>query len=249
MTTMRLQKFLLVLAALAISAAPSSAQKQTPPAGGPAKPFTLPAHETYLLPNGLKVTLVPYGTLPKVTVSLVVRVGNVNQTPEQYSLASVLGNLLKEGTTTRSAKQVAEEFAQMGGDLGVGIGEDESAFTTDVLTEFGPVAVKLLADVSLHPLLPESELARLKNDALRQVTVARSIPQQIATERFRKILYGDHPYGRVLPAPEDIQKQTTVRTGSPRAGRYPKTDHRNHQGVLSSKFRCGACASLRGGKI
>jgi zinc protease len=208
MTTMRLQEFLLVLAALAISAAPSLAQKQTPPAGGPAKPFTLPAHETYLLPNGLKVTLVPYGTLPKVTVSLVVRVGNVNQTPEQYSLASVLGNLLKEGTTTRSAKQVAEEFAQMGGDLGVGIGEDESAFTTDVLTEFGPEAVKLLADVSLHPLLPESELARLKNDALRQVTVARSIPQQIATERFRKILYGDHPYGRVLPAPEDIQKQT-----------------------------------------
>jgi predicted Zn-dependent peptidase len=205
---MRLQKFLLVLAALAISAAPSFAQKQTPPAGGPAKPFTLPAHETYLLPNGLKVTLVPYGTLPKVTVSLVVRVGTANQTPEQYSLASVLGNLLKEGTTTRSAKQVAEEFAQMGGDLGVGMGEDESAFTTDVLTEFGPEAVKLLADVSLHPLLPESELARLKNDALRQVTVARSIPQQIATERFRKILYGDHPYGRVLPAPEDIQKQT-----------------------------------------
>jgi zinc protease len=208
MTTMRIQKFLPVLAVLVVSAAPSFAQKQTPPAGGPAKPFTLPAHETYSMPNGMKVTLVPYGTLPKVTVSLVVRVGTVNQTPEQYSLASVLGNLLKEGTTTRSAKQVAEEFAQMGGDLGVGIGEDESAFTTDVLTEFGPEAVKLLADVSLHPLLPESELARLKNDALRQVTVARSIPQQMATERFRKILYGDHPYGRILPAPGDIQKQT-----------------------------------------
>jgi zinc protease len=208
MTCTRIPKFLLVLAALILAAAPSFAQKQTPPAGGPAKPFTLPVHETYSLPNGMKVTLVPYGTLPKVTVSLVVRVGTVNQTAEQYSLASILGNLLKEGTATRSAKQVAEEFAQMGGDLGVGIGEDESAFTTDVLTEFGPEAVKLLADVSLHPLLPESELARLKNDALRQVTVARSIPQQIAAERFRKILYGDHPYGRVLPAPEDIQKQT-----------------------------------------
>jgi zinc protease len=207
MTCTRTERFLLILAAL-VTAAPSFAQKQTPPAGGPAKPFTLPAHETYSLPNGMKVTLVPYGTLPKVTVSLVVRVGTVNQTAEQYSLASILGNLLKEGTTSRSAKQLAEEFAQMGGDLNVSIGEDESAFTTDVLTEFGPEAVKLLADVSLHPRLPESELARLKNDALRQVTVARSIPQQVAQERFRKILYGDHPYGRVLPAPEDIQKQS-----------------------------------------
>ena len=163
------QKFLLGIAVLIFVAAPAFGQKQTPPLGGAPKAFTLPAHETYSLANGMKVTLVPYGTLPKVTASLVVRGGSVNQTPEQYSVASILGNLLKEGTSTRSAKQLAEEFAQMGGDLGAGIGEDESAFTTDVLSEFGPNAVRLLADVALHPLLPESELARLKNDALRQV--------------------------------------------------------------------------------
>jgi len=54
-------------------------QKQTPPAGGPPKPFTVPAHETYALANGMKVTLVPYGNLPKVTLSLVVRTGNLNE--------------------------------------------------------------------------------------------------------------------------------------------------------------------------
>ncbi len=205
-----MQKFLPVLGMTMLFAAPSFAQKQTPPAGGAPKAFALPGHETYTLPNGMKVTLVPYGALPKVTASLVVRAGTVHQTLEQYSVASILGNLLKEGTTTRGAKQLAEEFAQMGGDLNVGIGEDESAFTTDVLSEFGPNAVKLLADVAQHPLLPESELARLKNDAVRQVTIARSIPQQIAGERFRKILYPDHPYGRILPAAEDIQKQSVA---------------------------------------
>ena len=210
MNRIGMQKFTLVLGMMSLLAAPAFAQKQTPPAGGPPKAFALPAHETYTLSNGMKVTLVPYGTLPKVTASLVVRAGSVNQTPEQYSVASVLGNLLKEGTTTKGAKQLAEEFAQMGGDLNVGIGEDESAFTTDVLSEFGPNAVKLLADVALHPLLPDSEMARLKNDAVRQVTIARSIPQQIASERFRKILYPDHPYGRILPAAEDIQKQTAA---------------------------------------
>lgn len=210
MNRIGMQKFVLVLGMMSLLAAPAFAQKQTPPAGGPPKAFALPAHETYTLSNGMKVTLVPYGTLPKVTASLVVRAGSVNQTPEQYSVTSVLGNLLKEGTTTKSAKQLAEEFAQMGGDLNVGIGEDESAFTTDVLSEFGPNAVKLLADVALHPLLPESEMARLKNDAVRQVTIARSIPQQIASERFRRILYPDHPYGRILPAAEDIQKQTVA---------------------------------------
>ena len=45
-------------------------QKQAPPPGSAPKAFTVPAHETYSLPNGMKVTLVPYGNIPKVTVSL-----------------------------------------------------------------------------------------------------------------------------------------------------------------------------------
>src|SRR2546430_14721895 len=214
------QKFLLVVAAASLAAAPSFAQKQTPPAGGPPKAFAVPAHESYALPNGLQVTLVPYGAIPKVTASLVVRAGSVNQPPEQYGVASTVGNLLKEGTSTLSAKQPAEEFAQMGGDLNVGVGEDESSFTTDVLSEFGPEAVKLLADVSQHPLLPESELERLKNDAVRQVTIARSIPQQMANERFRKILYPDHAYGRVLPSPEGSEERRVGKEGRSRWSPY-----------------------------
>jgi len=54
-----IQRFLLVFAAMTLAAAPSFAQKQTPPAGGPPKAFTLPAHESYTLPNGFQVTLVP----------------------------------------------------------------------------------------------------------------------------------------------------------------------------------------------
>jgi len=100
MNRIGMQKFTLVLGMMSLFAVPAFAQKQTPPPGGAPKAFALPAHETYTLANGMKVTLVPYGTLPKVTASLVVRAGTVNQTPEQYSVASVLGSLLKEGTTT-----------------------------------------------------------------------------------------------------------------------------------------------------
>ena len=58
---------------------PVSAQKQTPPEGGPAKAFTVPAHETYTLPNGMKVTLVPYGNIPKVTVDVTVVAGSAEK--------------------------------------------------------------------------------------------------------------------------------------------------------------------------
>ncbi len=194
----------------ALSAAPCFAQqKQMPPAGGPPKPFTVPAHETYELPNGMKVTLVPYGNLPKVTLSLVIRTGNLNEPAEMPGLADHTGKLMKEGTTSKSSKQIAEDSANMGGAITITVGVDESDVDTDVLSEFGPRAAALLADVAEHPLFPESELPRLKNDALRQLSIAKSVPQSMALERFRKIMYGDHPYGTVFPT-EDSIKRTTV---------------------------------------
>jgi zinc protease len=206
-----LANFVATAAIFALPTIPCFAQqKQTPPAGGPPKPFTVPAHESYALPNGMKVTLVPYGNLPKVTLSLVVRTGNLNEPADMPGLADLVGKLMKEGTTSKSSKQVAEDTGQMGGAISITVGPDESSVDTDVLSEFGPPAAILLADVAEHPLFPESELPRLKTDALRQLTIAKSVPQSMALERFRKILYGDHPYGTVFPTQESINKASVA---------------------------------------
>ena len=203
----RTAKLLLLGACLTFSASAQS-QKQTPPPGGPAKPFNVPAHETYTLPNGMKVTLVPYGNIPKVAVSLAIRTGNVDEPKDLLGVADITGELLKEGTKSLSAQSLAEATARMGSSLSVVVGPDESTVDVDVLSEYGGEAVKLIAGVVKEPLLPESELARLKANLLRQVTVAKSRPGQIALARFRKLLYGDHPYGEILPSEETLKKIT-----------------------------------------
>jgi zinc protease len=208
MKTIMSAKTLLATGAMLTMSVCASAQKQAPPQGSAPKPFTLPAHETYSLANGMKVTLVPYGNLPKVTVSAVVNAGNLNEPAELPGLADLMGHLMKEGTKTRSSKQVAEESANMGGSLDVNVGADESDVATDVLSEFGPKAIALVADVARNPLFPESEVARIKNDMLRQLTIHKSVPQNIALMRFRKLLYGDHPYGTVFATEDAIQKMT-----------------------------------------
>src|SRR5260221_2125135 len=201
-------KTLLAMGTMLTMSLCASAQKQAPPQGSAPKPFTVPAHETYSLPNGMNVTLVPYVTLRKVTVSAVVNAGNLNEPPELSGLADLMGHLMKEGTKTRSSKQVAEESADMGGSLDVSVGPDESDISTDVLSEFGPKAIALVADVARNPLFPDSEIARIKNDMLRQLTIQESVPQNIALMRFRQLLYGDHPYGTVFATEGAIQKLT-----------------------------------------
>ncbi len=184
------------------------AQKQTPPEGGTPKDFKLPAKQTFALDNGLNVALAPYGTLPKVTASLMIRVGNINEAADEVWLADLTGNLMKEGTQTRSATQVAEEAASMGGQVNVGVGDDQTTINGDVLAEFGPGLIKLIADIARHPLLPESELPRLKKDLQRQLSIQKTQPQLITLEKFRQALYPDHPYGRVFPTETMIESYT-----------------------------------------
>ncbi len=199
--------FGLVLILTALLIVPARAQ-ETPPEGGPPKDFTLPEKTTFTLDNGLQATLVPYGDLPKVTITAVVRAGNSNEGAEEVWLADLMGDLMQEGTTSRSAEDIAREAARMGGSVNIGVGQDQTTFTGDVLSEFGPDMAGLLADVIRNPRFPSEEMDRLKRDRLRQLSIALTQPGNLAFARFRQALYGDHAYGRVFPAEQMVQGYT-----------------------------------------
>lgn len=205
-TVTSLRACLLTLAALGI-ALPGLAQ-ETPPPGGEPRDFNLSVNESISLDNGLQVTFAPYGSTPKVFVQLIVRTGNIDEGPEEIWLADLTGDMMQEGTTSRTAEQIAEQAAAMGGQLGLGVGLDQSNVNGDVLSEFGADLVRLIADVVQDPLFPESELDRLKDDRVRQVSVSLQQPRSITLTEFRRRLHGSHPYGRIFPTEEMLRGYT-----------------------------------------
>lgn len=207
MTKLKTIACLALAFSLLTAAFAQSQEKEAPPSGGTPKDFTLPAKEKFALENGMRATLVPFGSVPKSTISVIVRSGNLNEGTQTW-LADLSGDFLLEGTNNRSAEEVARAAAAMGGQVTVSVGEDQTTVRADVLAEFAPQMVALLAEVVQSPSFPESELDRLKKDRLRQLSVAKTQPQQMATAAFRKALYGDHPYGRLLPDEEQLAAYT-----------------------------------------
>ena len=205
-----------------------SAARERPPAGGAPKPFAIPEGEPWALPNGLRVTLVPWGTVPKATVRLALRSGTIDEEPDEVWLSDLTGDLMQEGTQARSAREIAESAARMGGALEVATGLDQVAVTGDVLSEFAADVVRLIADVVRNPRFPASELPRLKQDLRRELAVARQEPAQLTLERFRAALYPGHPYGRTFPTDaalagyglEQVRTFHAVHFGAARARLY-----------------------------
>jgi predicted Zn-dependent peptidase len=93
----------------------------------------------------------------------------------------------------------------MGGSLDVSVEMDQTTIGGSVLSEVAPKMAALVADVARNPAFPDSELQRIKDNHLRELAVALTQPQPLALQKFRAVLYPDHPYGRVFPTPEMVK--------------------------------------------
>jgi len=201
-------KNIFVLLCISIVTFPVLGQKQTPPPGGKPKDFVLPEKKVSQLKNGLKSTMVQYGSIPKVTVNLIIKTGNVNEGPNEVWLADLTGELMKEGTTTMDFKTISRKVAAMGGEINIGVSSDQTSISGSVLSEFAADLIKIMADVVINPALPASEIDRLKSDLKRQLSVQKSRPQSQAIESFNSLIYKDHPYGRTFPTQPMLDSYT-----------------------------------------
>ena len=172
--------------------------RNTPPPPAEPKGFTLPAVTKFTLDNGLQVTMVPYGNVPKAAVRAVVRTGNIDDGTEYY-IADFLGAIMEEGANGQTAAQMSERAAQMGGNLNVGVGLDQTFVTMDVLSESVPDAIGMIADVLQRPDFPVDSMEKVRANLMRQLSVGASQPGTIADHAYGTHLYPDHPYGITIP--------------------------------------------------
>ena len=142
----------LVLILIGLIAGPALARELPPPPGQP-KPFELAEPVTFQLDNGLAVTLVYFGIVPKVTISVVVETGNKNEGADTW-LSDLTGELMKEGTASRSALDIVNAAADMGCGVNIGVGLDQTSVSVDVLSEFGGAAIRLMADILQNTAFP-----------------------------------------------------------------------------------------------
>jgi len=209
-----MKKIFCITAILSLIVCTVMAQKETPPEGGVAKDFKLSAKQIQKYPNGLRSTLVHYGTVPKATISLVIKTGNVHETTNQIWLADLTGRLLREGTTKMNFAELSKKTAMMGGSLNITVGLAQTTISGAVLSEYAPAFIQLISELVMNPAFPASEVERLKSDLKRRLTTQKAVPQSLAQEKFFEAMYGDQRYGKTFPTEQMISGYTAeaVRT-------------------------------------
>jgi len=168
----------------------------------------LPRAEEARLANGLQVVLLRSTKVPTFNMQMVVLSGGLSDPADYRGLASFTASLLREGTKTRSSKEISEQVDAIGATLGANSGF--SSMTTNVnaggLVENLDQTLDLFADVVRNPTFPQAELDKYKSRTLAQLQFQRSIPQFLAQEQFSRAIYGTHPASIIAPPAESLKR-------------------------------------------
>jgi zinc protease len=165
------------------------------PSVQPLARVALPAADVFSLPSGARLHVLANDAQPVVRLQAVFRAGKTVETLP--GLASITARMLLEGTTTRTARQIADVVAFYGASLECDAGFDRSTLSLYCLTRHLPVLLPLVIDVLTNPAFPEAELEQLKTRTIQNVRVERQKTSFLASERFNERLFGaDTAYGQ-----------------------------------------------------
>ena len=153
-------------------------------------------------------------------MELEVRTGIIDQGPNDISLSAVVGDMLLEGTTTRTAQDISRQAAEMGGSVSATPGSEVVAINGEVLSDRAAAFIPLVADVVMNPKFDEADLKRTLDKHSRDNAIALSSPGTLAQKRFREIMYGSHPFAHVFPTEEMLRGFTVARVKEFHAKNY-----------------------------
>jgi zinc protease len=157
----------------------------------------IPKVDTYTLPNGMQLYLLPDDTLPIITGRALVRTGNLFDPPEKIGLAGVTGSVLRiGGTESRTGDEIDQELESMAASVEAGIGETSGTANFWTLKENLPRVLEIFADVLMHPAFRQDKVDFTEQQIRSSIARRNDDASGIASREFGNLIYGkDTPYG------------------------------------------------------
>ncbi|HYJ46516.1 MAG TPA: pitrilysin family protein, partial [Pyrinomonadaceae bacterium] len=196
-------KRLLILLFIVIFAASSATPGRA--ADGALK---LPPFKRVKLTNGMTLLLMEQHEVPIVSFNFIIKAGAVADPAGKEGLASLTAGLLRKGTRTRSAEQIANALDFIGGTLAADANYDYSWGAAEFVKKDLDKGLDLLKEVLLNATFPPDEVAKLLKQRADTIKAAKDNPSAVIGNYFNAYLYGAHPYAR--PAEGDERSMAAI---------------------------------------
>lgn len=165
--------------------------------------------------NGVRILLerIPY--VRSVSLGIWVGTGSRYENRRNNGISHFIEHMLFEGTQTRTARQIAEAFDRIGGQVNAFTSKECTCYYAKVMDRDASYALNILADMFFHSRFDVADMAKEKKVIGEEIKMYEDTPDDLVHDLLSSASFAHHPLGypilgtkRTLAdfTPDDLQE-------------------------------------------
>lgn len=147
------------------------------------------------LAGGLVVLTEHMPGIRSAAIGVWVRAGSVHETPADMGVSHLLEHMVFKGTARRTPRELALVLERLGGSLDAYTTREHTSYQARVLDTDIDIALDVLADLVIDPLLRAEDLELEREVVLEEILTVEDTPDDLVFDLHAALLWGGHPYG------------------------------------------------------
>lgn len=145
----------------------------------------------FTLKNGLRVIIENIDYVNSVSVGLWVENGSRNENSKNNGISHFIEHMLFKGTSTRSAKQIAESIEDVGGQINAFTGKEATCFYIKTLDSHINLALDVLSDMLFNSRFDEKDINKEKSVVIEEINMSEDSPEDVLSDLHSRAIWGN----------------------------------------------------------
>jgi predicted Zn-dependent peptidase len=163
----------------------------------------------FKLSNGLRVVVESIDYVNSVSVGLWVENGSRNESPQNNGISHFIEHMLFKGTENRSAKALAEEIEDVGGQINAFTGKEATCFYIKALDTHLELSLDILSDMLFNSKFSEEDIEKEKGVVIEEISMSEDSPEDVLSELHNKAIWDEDSISLPILGTVDTVKSFT----------------------------------------
>ena len=160
-----------------------------------------------ILPNGITVVTEYMPYLKSASFGVWVKVGSANEDETNNGIAHMIEHMMFKGTEIRTAKQIADDMARIGGNINAFTSKECTSYYATTLSEHLPIAIQIIGDMLNNSLIDEKSLKKEKSVIIEEIDMYEDSPEDLVHEMLQQRIWKGHPLGYLISGRKRIVRK------------------------------------------
>ncbi|WP_232463352.1 M16 family metallopeptidase [Tumebacillus avium] len=148
-----------------------------------------------VLQNGIRVVIEEIPSVRSVSLGIWVGAGSRDESPQNNGVTHFIEHMMFKGTDKLNARQIAELFDGIGGQVNAFTSKEYTCYYAKVLDEHFGLALETLGDMVLNSKFAEEELAKERRVVVEEIKMYEDAPDDLVHDMIAEVVFQKHPLG------------------------------------------------------